>query len=597
MRTWLNAYLRSYVVASLICCWWLWYISFLSACAAAVRASVRISDGEMRVGQTVHLDIIVQGARNAEVPDDIRIEGLRVSYVGRSTQIRMLNTQVDSSSTYTFSVYPLRAGTFIIPALQVKVDGAILLTKPLSLKVVEAFTQRGRHKQKIPQQSPPSRSTDTKLAFGMLSIPKKEAYLGDIIPIKVQYFFHPNLSVQSISSAPSLIGEGFMVQEMSEPKRSYREINGTKYTVLAFQSSVCPIRAGKLQIPPASLICQVLERPLLDISQQEANVADAFLQRFFGTISVAHAVRKIEVRSDSATIQALSLPNERQPVSFHGAIGNFALRVEVSTKDSSLGDPITLRAIISGEGNFERIRELELDGRQGWKSYSFPPKFKRLGGYGEKVFEWMLVPSVEKNSTPEVVFSYFNPTLTKYITLRSASAVRARPASHSASAPEVRSSVPLTEKEKRRVVRKFAAESYQPITGRPEFAAANGIAILALLAFVGSQLVRNFKKSGELRSPLKASLDRLSDPNTSAEKFYSSAAEFLLLRAQLASGKNMRGESAQEVVRAIGLVGEESKLALKTLVFHEETSYGFCQVEKPPIETRAAILRLLGHLG
>ena len=98
-----------------------------------------------------------------------------------------------------------------------------------------------------------------------------------------------------------------------------------------------------------------------------------------------------------------------------------------------------------------------------------------------------------------------------------------------------------------------------------------------------------------LQHSLKASLDKASDPHASSEEFYSSAAEFLRLWAQLASGKDMRGESAQEIVRTIGLVDKESELALEIFALHEELSYGFRRVGNPSIETRASILKLLGH--
>src|SRR5947207_12246690 len=84
MRSLLNACLRECMVASVISCWWLWYIFFPFAHAADIQASARISDGETQVGQPVRLDVIVQGARNVEVPNDIKIEGLRLSYIGRS---------------------------------------------------------------------------------------------------------------------------------------------------------------------------------------------------------------------------------------------------------------------------------------------------------------------------------------------------------------------------------------------------------------------------------------------------------------------------------------------------------------------------------
>ena len=145
---------------------------------------------------------------------------------------------------------------------------------------------------------------------------------------------------------------------------------------------------------------------------------DSFFDNFF------EGVRKKEVniKSTSRKMRVLPLPKAGRPDNFSGAVGNFTLSAEAAPKESMVGDPLTLKMIVKGEGNFDRVKKPSLSSTRGWKTYMPEAKFKPSGsaGYrGEKLFEQAIIPldsSIKK--IPPVEFSYFDTKARKYISLQ-----------------------------------------------------------------------------------------------------------------------------------------------------------------------------------
>ncbi len=617
MRSLLNFYWKKCILAFLVVCVGI-------AHAADIEVRSRLSDTETPVGVPVRLEIIVQGARSAEVPRDLGVDGLQARYVGESVQMQMINFQVSTSSSYTFVILPLRPGNFTIPDLEIKVNGRVFRTQPLHLTVYDSTNNWGNSlaggsqtslqsssaaaspASTVPATPQPGNLVDSqsdKLAFGVLIIPKKRIYVGEVLPVEIRYYFHPDLPVQSVNSMPSLIGDNFVVRKIPEPHQGQQVMNGVRYMVLSFRSSIRPLTAGELQLPSTSIACQVLTQARPELPP---GMTDAFFQRFLDSMPGITRVQKMEVKSPPVMIQAIPLPEENRPDSFHGAIGKFSLHMEASPRDPSPGDPVTLRAIVSGEGNFDQITAPDLVSKQGWQSYPPSSKFSDadpIGYLGKKIFEWILVSKEKRSATPGVKFSYFDPNLSKYITLRGPSQpVNAEPLFH-VTPPQV-GTIPISAegqasppvgRDKFRIAKKLRQESFQPITTRPEFAIANAAALLALLAFIGIQLIRRHSASGRgekaaLRHALMECQTRASA--SQGKEFYSAVVEFLRLQARITSKRDTKGASAEEVVHAIGLQGEEAELALNVFARYEELAYGRAKGALS-LETRKAVLKLL----
>src|SRR5213592_3641601 len=97
-----------------------------------------LSNSETVVGGTLELQIKVTGPGDAQPPEEIAIDGLEIHATGQSRQFEMRNFSTSSSVTYTYTILPLRAGRFTIPAQIVRAGGKSLKTPELVLTVVDA---------------------------------------------------------------------------------------------------------------------------------------------------------------------------------------------------------------------------------------------------------------------------------------------------------------------------------------------------------------------------------------------------------------------------------------------------------------------------
>src|SRR5215472_16316195 len=154
-----------------------------------------LSNSEAAVGETVELQIKVTGPGDARPPEEISIDGLEIHSTGTSRQFEIHNFSTSSSVTYNYTILPLRAGRFTIPPQTVRAGGKVLRTPELMLNVADV---PGR-----PTTTRPGRTTQTQptcardLVFAELIVPKKTAYVGEIVPVQIKMGFdarvHPRL--------------------------------------------------------------------------------------------------------------------------------------------------------------------------------------------------------------------------------------------------------------------------------------------------------------------------------------------------------------------------------------------------------------------
>src|SRR5438477_10344774 len=141
-----------------------------------------LSNSEATVAETVELKIKVTGPGDARPPEEISIDGLEIHSTGTSRQFEIHNFSTSSNVTYSYTILPLRAGRFTIPPQTVRAGGKILRTPELALNVADA---PGRPTTTRPGRSTQSQSTNAgDLVFAELIVPKKTAYVGEIVPVE-----------------------------------------------------------------------------------------------------------------------------------------------------------------------------------------------------------------------------------------------------------------------------------------------------------------------------------------------------------------------------------------------------------------------------
>jgi hypothetical protein len=400
------------------------------ALANPPKITAVLTSSEVMVGETVQLEIQIDNARESAItPREIAVPGLQIHYTGNSKQWMMQNfSSVSSSITYNYTILPEKSGTYKIPPQAIRVGSNTLQTPELTLRVLDSprATAGGRG-NRAPSGSAPSGTgtpAEEKIAFAELLVPKKTAYVGEMIPVVLRIGFNSRTRPQ-IEGLPEVTGQGFTMQPLGKPEQNMETIGGQSYVVLTYKTAISAARPGDFQIGPVEEKANVLvprrssgvRRRPFDPFDGEDPFSDPFFMPFGGSMEQ----HQISIKSDPVPLEVKSLPTGA-PATFSGAIGSFSMTAEANPKRVQVGDPITIKAAIAGRGNFDRMNAPELSDERGWHKYPPSSNFKQdddVGISGTKSFELVVSPNEKLTTVPPLVFSYFDPAKERYITLQS----------------------------------------------------------------------------------------------------------------------------------------------------------------------------------
>jgi BatD DUF11 like domain len=376
---------------------WLW-AGALAMADTAVSAS--LSETSTDVDHPVQLDVKIENARVTR-PPNVTADGLSIDFAGTSSQTQILNFKASSVTTFTYIVTPTKAGLFQIPPIEVVAGGKVYKTASLTLQVVQ---ENGGNAD--------GSTNPAKPFFAELIVPKESAYVGEVIPIELRFYFSQGIEYQPYPQGqfPLFDGEGFVTKKYPEPIEKRLIANGRTYNVVVYRTGLCGVKPGKLDLNSAT---------------QTFLVAAPFGPRSApGLIDPTQPYQQqvAEIKTNGASILIKSIPTAGRPASFSGAVGEFTLATSVNPLQAQTGDPIKMEVEISGLGNFDRMEQPVLSSTDGWRVYQPSEQVKALdeiGLSGTKQYSYVLIAAKPVNMLPIVEFSYFNPTTEKFVTLKS----------------------------------------------------------------------------------------------------------------------------------------------------------------------------------
>src|SRR5881275_1247955 len=384
-----------------------------------------LTSSEVVVGETVQLQIQIDNAgTSVKPPSEIDVPGLQIHFTGKSTEMTWKNFTASSSITYNYTILPEKSGTYRIPPQSIRAGKDNLQTPELTLEVADSpRAAAGTGSNRTPSGN--ARAGEEKIAFAELLIPKKTAYVGEMIPVVVKIGFNSRARVAEMAP-PQVSGQGFTVQKLGEGERNLENIDGGSYVVFNYKTAISAARVGSFQIGPVEQKANVLvprrssgvRRKPFDPFNGEDPFSDPFFALPFGGLMEQ---REINVKSDPVSLEVKALPAGAPPA-FSGAVGSFTMTAEANPKRVQIGDPITIKAAISGRGNFDRMNAPELSDERGWHKYPPSSNFKQdddVGISGTKSFELVVSPNEKLAAVPPLAFTYFDPVKEKYVTLQS----------------------------------------------------------------------------------------------------------------------------------------------------------------------------------
>ena len=596
---------------------------FVVVCAFADSPSVTavLSNSEAAVGETVQLQIRVKGSRSADAPEKIVVDGLQIDRTGTSQHFEMNNFNVTSSVLYDYTILPMKAGTFKIPSQTIRLGSNALHTPELTLNVADS-----------PGRSSSSRSNReaqlknaNQLVFAELVVPKKVAFVGEMVPAEIRLGFDPRAHPE-LADGPEIAGQGFTTQKLQQSQHNLETINGKSYEVLTFKTAIAATRTGRFEIGPVKAKARVSvprrqptarSRSPFDLFNLDDPFSDPFFADPFGRLAER---RQVEMESEPATFEVKPLPPNAPP-NFSGAVGNFAMTTEAKPKRVQVGDPITVTSTVSGRGNFDRVNAPALEDDHGWHKYPSSSKFKQddeVGISGAKTFETVISPNEKKQALPPLVFSYFDPVKESYVTLRSdampiaveggaapaPAVVASQPGSPATVAASVKPSpkpqdilYQLTERPK-------VAQSFTPLYARPLFWTAQFVPLLALLGLIGwkaTQLRRQNREAqriAALQHEAAELMRKLRRDDSSPQEYFSQASRAVRVKTALARNIDPNAVDAETAATAFDLDENERTQLRRLFERSDELRYSGAHNGADTVspESRREVLDLLESL-
>lgn len=371
--------------------------------AQDVGVEAVVDRNQVALGESLRLTITITGTTNVDELDINTLQDFDIRYLGPRTNVTIVNGQYSSAKSFVYNLFPSRTGEFTIEPLKFTIKGVVYASNPIVIRVVDSGSNSAHSHNTANGESTATSLNDN--LYVVIQTAKDEVFVNEAVPVKI-LLFASGVEVRDIRF-PELEQLGFTMTDFAKPRQGQQMINGKRFDIVEFNTTIFPTRTGDVLLGPVSLECNVIYRSERSNSSLRGNIFDDdFFNGFFNRVET----QPMRLQSKVKNLKVKSLPETERPSDFSGAVGEFEFQASASPQAVRVGDPITFKMNVSGNGNlaavnFPRIKDSR------FKQYD--PIIKEENGV--KVYEQVLIPtSKEVKQVPGVQFSYFDPVLGKY---------------------------------------------------------------------------------------------------------------------------------------------------------------------------------------
>ena len=370
------------------------------------------------LGQVFTVDVIVKAPEKPDAPDLENLPGFNATVLDAGTATTHSNTFL-----YRYAFRATEPGDLTIPPLLF----GNLATAPLAIHATK------------PQTSDRMKLDQT------LSTPS--VFVGEpVLLTTVWDSTYPFGALKAVDfNFPILSDPRFQTLEPYEPEKESKKqstglpVQGTRvlatrrsYKVeevqhqsLLFSKILIPKKAGKLTIPPSTLLCAA-EKEKTTLSPRGRRNAFQYPAYFDNTffdqnLSDGHYLR-IYTESAPLALEVKPLPTEGRPALFNGMVGNFSIAVSADPVNVRVGEPITLTITVSSTGWVENIffpplryQPLLLNRFEIPSERSLPQRNEKSKTYTQTIRPL----SEEIDEIPPIQLAFFSPESNAYIVVKS----------------------------------------------------------------------------------------------------------------------------------------------------------------------------------
>lgn len=402
--------------------------------AANINVQLEVSESDITLNDSINVQVRVEGTQSGSEPTIAGAENFDVQGGGTSTQFQMINGRTSSAKTFSYSLFPKKAGTFIFGPATVEVDGKKYSSQSVQIKVNAGTTgTNSGGKATVPKEATPFYIT--------AEIDQKNPYVNQQVVYTFRFYRRADV-VNAQLGLPDF--QDFLRQDLEKQKQFEKNINGVMWVVTEIRHALFPTHEGQITIAPATLDVTAVFRE----RRERSFFDDPF---FWG----GGQTRQLRLRSDPVVLNVRPLPEAGKDKNFSGMVGALKISADIGKKQIVQGDSVTLTITVKGDANLEGFSLPELSFPD-VKVYDDKTQFNTepAGGrlVGTKIFKKALVPSVAGEvKIPAIIIPVFNPEKNQYETLRTAEmSLKVAPGNGNEKMTHV-SAADLEDKSKRRI--------------------------------------------------------------------------------------------------------------------------------------------------
>ena len=329
-----------------------------------------------------------------------------------STRVELVNGRSTFARELKYTLYGRKLGRFRIGPASIEFGKTTLTTKPIDVEIV-------RRNQGQSATGDGDKETVEDMLFVRAQVERDTAYVGQQVVVRYDLCYRFNLRDVGFAEIPTFTG--FWVKELFVAQRLAPErevIDGVAFNVAPLRRvALFPTSTGTYTIEPLVVSCSVPQ------GRSRGSLLDAlsmFDDPVFGR------GQTIMVRNLPLSLHILPLPVTGRPADFAGAVGHFSLTATAQPRQVQVGDPVTMRVELEGDGNVQAIPEPDMT-PHGFEVYAPTVELEEgqtpTGAYGaRKKLEYILIPELGgRRQIPSVSVSYFDPDVRQYQTASTAS--------------------------------------------------------------------------------------------------------------------------------------------------------------------------------
>lgn len=330
----------------------------------------------------------------------------------QSTSMQFINGSMSQTLAFSYIVRGMNEGTFEIGPARIKVNGQVIQSNALTIKVKKgaAAAQQPQQQggQQQPQQQAAKPSGDD--IFAKVEVSRTNVMLGELLTAKLKVYTRSSIVGFDKWELPSF--EGFWNKPLDQGNQIQMEqevLNGVTYQVGVIRTFVLyPQKSGKIEIAPLSMTAIVREQ----VQNRRRSFWDPF--------GMSYQDFEVPLKSKPVTITVNPLPAGK-PGDFSGLTGSFKLSAKMDRAQVKSNEAVNLSVTISGEGNLYQVQAPNIVFPPDIEAYD--PKVSdnikvTAGGIsGSKTFEYVLIPRYSGDfEIGPFAFSYFDPKTKTYRT-------------------------------------------------------------------------------------------------------------------------------------------------------------------------------------